>query len=223
MRSNPKIGKIANPFKLKVSDLILLRKNLPTVNKDWEKRIYNDLKARIKNHYSFEQNDYCAYCRTQINFLGYNEPLEHIILKDYRPEWMFEPLNIALSCDECNTRKATKHTLRASYRKSNTFLTASNNYRIIHPHHDNFEDHIKIIDDLFYQAITRDKGFIHILIFGLWHFQTLSKRARALNISKRDHYFKIYYRLQQSVCTRHEKKALRTMTNRLIDRLTDPL
>ena len=158
------------------------------------------------------------YCRTKINFKGYKEPIEHIVDKDDYPQWMFKPENLALACDECNTRKGRKDTLRKPHRGSAALPIGSNFYRIVHPHYDNYEDHIEIEDDLFYRAITKDKGYITILICGLWHFQILMKRAEAKKIDNMDLYKTLAQRMHDVNVHRKEKKMMRSLMNDLIAR-----
>lgn len=218
MRPDPRKGKIDKPYRLSVKEHLLLKAHPPATSKDWEKYRYSSLKKNIKDHYSIRQNDYCVYCRTKINFKGYKDPIEHIVDKDGYPTWMFNPLNLALACDECNTRKGTKDTLRKPYRKAATLPTNTNHYRIVHPHYDDYELHIEIEDDLFYRAITKEKGYMTILICGLWHFQMLMKRAEANKIEHMDLYKTLAHRMQDLTVHRKEKKMIRSLMNELIAR-----
>ncbi len=72
---------------------------------DWSLGCYANLKASIKEHYSILQEDVCFYCKINLRHAGYSEPTEHIVPKSDKPQWMFEPRNLALSCIPCNTKK----------------------------------------------------------------------------------------------------------------------
>jgi hypothetical protein len=56
------------------------------------------------------------------------------------PQFMFTPRNLAASCVECNVSKGDKETLTNANRT--TYPTASNDFRVVHPHYDAFADHI---------------------------------------------------------------------------------
>jgi len=220
MRPNPEIGRISAPYKIKALEHILLKNNPPIASTDWSNSLYNPLKENIKSYYSVIQNDYCAFCRTKINFKGYNEPIEHVVNKNRKIGWMFNPLNLVLACDECNTRKGIKHTLRKPYRSLTTMPIGSQFYRIVHPHFDNYEDHITIEHNLFYRAVTRDKGFFTIIICGLWHFQLLMKRAEVIKIGSLDLYRNLAHRMKDINIHKVEKRNIRAVMNDIIDRRT---
>lgn len=210
MKTNPNKGKIQKPYLWKMIDKKTIINFPPTSHNDWDTKNYRykDIKARIKDHYSIEQNDFCVFCRRKINFKGWDEPIEHIIHKSHRYKWMFFPTNLALSCRHCNTKKSTKHSLRKPFRESNSFPFKSEDYRIVHPHLDNFEDYIYIEDNLFYRSVNKDKGVLHIKFFHLNDEIMLIDRAKENKISTLDYYKKLTHKISDSSIGRSEKKII---------------
>jgi uncharacterized protein (TIGR02646 family) len=177
MKRNPLMGKVSKRYKLTAADKALLISNPPVSNDDWVKPVYKSLKESIRTYYSEIQGDHCAYCRTPTNFDGYDEHIEHIVDKKQKPQWMFEPFNLVLSCGPCNKKKGIKNTMLSSCALKTTVPKTSGCYNIIHPHIDKYQDHIIISDGLFYTAVTRDKGWNTITVCGLIRPQIVMKRA----------------------------------------------
>ena len=58
---------------------------------------------------------------------------------------MFTPQNLAVSCRDCNLSKGQTE-VRTTTRKK--FPNESRHYRIVHPHFDNYSDHIRWFGDI---------------------------------------------------------------------------
>ncbi len=220
MKINPLLGKIDIPYRWKLVDKRVIDAYPLTTHTDWDTKNYRykEIKDRIKDHYSIEQNDHCVFCRRDINYKGWDEPIEHIIHKKFRYIWMFEPLNLALSCRHCNTKKSIKHALKKPFRNILVFSTNSNDYRIVHPHFDNFENFIYIEDNLFYRSINRDKGLLHISFFQLNGEIMLMNRAKDEKISRLDYYKKLTHKISDNNISRLEKKTYRKVLKDIINR-----
>lgn len=87
---------------------------LPNDNKDgriWdsEERNICRIKKSIKDHYIIAQDYTCPYCKQRIE-VDHNGAwdAEHIIPKSSHPSFVFEPLNLCVSCKDCNNEKGTR-------------------------------------------------------------------------------------------------------------------
>ena len=163
----------------------------PNDSKDWKN--HKSLKDYIKFHYSVVQDDVCPYCRERIRYGAYGEPIEHIFPKSEAPEWMFEPMNLCVSCYGCNSKKHDKITSNQDYAAGNPYPLNGESFSIIHPHFDNFSKHISTDGILFKPKNNSNKGRNTIDVCKLNRMDLLFKRA--INSSKkkkllRDFHFK---------------------------------
>ncbi|MGC0807323.1 HNH endonuclease signature motif containing protein [Pantoea agglomerans] len=129
----------------------------------------DELKSSIKNFYLEAQGFKCPYCRQQIK-VSHNASwdTDHIIPKDTHPNFMFEPINLCVSCKDCNGEKSNKKVLNS--RATVRLPKKSGCYLIVHPHIDDFDQHIKIIDSATYFLPRTDKGRKTIEVCGLLRF-----------------------------------------------------
>lgn len=122
----------------------------------WSSNNLDGLRSRVKSHYINVQNFRCCYCNrlnTTKNQLVWN--LDHIVCRSKYPQFMFTVTNLAASCLDCNIRKGNAETLLKKRKKN--YPASSDAFKIIHPHFDNFHDHIALLAGLVYVAKT-DKG-----------------------------------------------------------------
>lgn len=126
------------------------------------------LKKHIKDHYLLVQKHTCAYCKQSIE-VNHNAAwdIDHIIPKDTHPKFLFEGLNLCISCKDCNNIKSNKNVLTNPKRK--TLPIKKEDYLIIHPHLDSYTDHISLITNNFYLPKT-EKGRHTVEICGLLRF-----------------------------------------------------
>lgn len=120
----------------------------------WSDGAVEPARAEIKNHYIAEQQYVCVYCRRQI--VTANKALwdaEHVIPREKAPRFMFTPQNLAVSCRDCNNAKGNDE-VRKTKRKQ--FPDQSKHYLIVHPHFDNYADHLRWFGDIC--APLSDKG-----------------------------------------------------------------
>lgn len=117
---------------------------LPAASKTasyWSEAVVSGVRKEIKDHYIREQSYRCCYCQHVID--SPNNAVwdaEHVISRSARPEFMFEPLNLAVACKDCNLAKLEENVLKNPKRK--TFPKKSDDYLIVHPHFDDYDDHI---------------------------------------------------------------------------------
>jgi hypothetical protein len=106
------------------------------------------IKPAIRQHYTREQNTTCPYCQMQLNSeRGRMWDVEHIIPRSTVENFMFHPLNLCVACVECNSAKSNKKVTNSTAKKH----YPRKGFTIIHPHFDNYQEHIKCIHvGLFY-------------------------------------------------------------------------
>ncbi|WP_413739569.1 HNH endonuclease [Sodalis sp. RH14] len=138
----------------------------------WDRQDDNELKnlkKHIKDHYIIAQDYTCPYCQQKI-VVDHNMAwdIEHIIPKSTHPSFLFKPLNLCIACKDCNTEKDNKNVLVNATRK--TLPIKSEDYIISHPHLDNYDSDIKVIEESLYFLPKTDKGRKTIEICGLLRF-----------------------------------------------------
>lgn len=141
----------------------------------WEDDCVTDIKLRIKKHYISEQGQKCAYCKVDLHTShGGVWDTEHIIDKDSFPQWIFEPLNLCVSCKDCNQAKGTRSVTKSIAYKS--FPKSKSNYRIVHPHFDNYEEHIEVAVPSVTYRYKSEKGKETVEVCGLLRYHAQAGR-----------------------------------------------
>jgi 5-methylcytosine-specific restriction endonuclease McrA len=133
----------------------------------WNDPIIDPVRAEIKDHYIGEQNRRCCYCNRE--YPTGNKAVwdgEHIIAKSLAPRFMFEPRNLAASCKDCNIAKGEDEVRVNPKRQS--FPDQSKHYIIVHPHFDEYDDHIRWYGDVVRPLTT--KGAELVGKCNLWRF-----------------------------------------------------
>jgi hypothetical protein len=134
----------------------------------WSRDEIDAVRKQIKVHYIAEQQCRCCYCNqelpTQNNAVW---DAEHIISRSYRPAFMFEPRNLAVSCKDCNIAKSESNVLKNKNRK--TFPKNSTDYLIVHPHFDEYDEHIRWFGKVC-SSNGSDKGAATIAMCNLLRF-----------------------------------------------------
>ncbi len=127
------------------------------------------VKKYIKDHYIVTQDYTCPYCLQRI-VVDHNViwDAEHIIPKDSHPKFLLEPENLCVSCKDCNQEKSNKNVLVNQSRK--TFPNQSGDYIFVHPHFDDYSQHIKVLNSSLFFIPKDAKGVKTIEICGLLRF-----------------------------------------------------
>ncbi|QQA41525.1 HNH endonuclease [Pelagovum pacificum] len=136
-------------------------------HKYWGDDAVATVRAEIKVHYIAEQNRRCCYCGRE--YPTDNNAVwdgEHIIAKKIAPHFMFEPRNLAASCKDCNIAKGDDEVRTNPKRKS--FPDEAKHYKIVHPHFDNYHDHIRWYGDVV--KPLSPKGAELVGMCKLWRF-----------------------------------------------------
>lgn len=137
--------------------------NNPTYSiEDWEKSGFYRLKSNIRKHYGRRQRRKCGYCRMTINPDAYGNPIEHIMPRIKKPQWMFVQQNLVVSCVGCNSSKGIDNTLvrhENNYGHSPAHCPQNSaEFKIFNPHFDKWSEHFRIEDDFFLVPIPNSKG-----------------------------------------------------------------
>lgn len=123
-------------------------------SKSWEDDDLASLKSRIKAFYLKEQFNTCVYCRVKIpSNHGRIWDIEHIMCRSLNSVFMFEPRNLCVSCVDCNSSKGDKPVTTSRAKQ-----TYPIKFTIVHPHFDEYGQHIKIIEPGRYYIARTEKG-----------------------------------------------------------------
>jgi hypothetical protein len=110
------------------------------------KPVLAKFKYEVKNYYLFAQGRRCCYCSFELPNDHAVFDAEHILDKSKHKNFMFELNNLAAACKPCNRGKS--HTSPLIGAEIPTEVPSqSENYKIVHPHLDEWTDHLEF-DDL---------------------------------------------------------------------------
>ncbi len=98
------------------------------------------LRGKIKRFYLDSQARRCCYCR-RLNATNHGRAwdVEHVIARVLQHSFMFEPENLAVACIDCNSAKSDRVVL---VRPRTQFPRRSDAYSIVHPHYDEWDEHL---------------------------------------------------------------------------------
>lgn len=107
----------------------------------WSADALMALKGRIKSFYIATQASRCCYCDRHQGTENHRVwDVEHIVDRAKYAWFLFTPRNLAAACPDCNLAKSETEVLKTRGRK--TYPSSSADFKIVHPHFDNFDDHI---------------------------------------------------------------------------------
>jgi uncharacterized protein (TIGR02646 family) len=147
--------KINNPYSFLPAEETIIRTNSPRKGDDWGKGIFDSIKKNIKEHLLSEQDRTCPYCGLRLPKWGMFPSIEHIAHKGIHYRFMFESKNLIVTCTTCNVYKGDKETLVNP--TTATYPSIGDDFLIIHPHFDDYFQHIEITCGVLLKAVT-DKG-----------------------------------------------------------------
>lgn len=106
-------------------------------------------RKEVRDYYRTEQNHTCPYCgRLREDFHGGQWDIDHIIPKSSYPEYLYTPQNLAVTCKDCNTHKSNKNPLSSPLGNGSAYPVNKDEYKIIHPHFDLYDEHIILSKDI---------------------------------------------------------------------------
>ncbi|WP_145494576.1 HNH endonuclease [Yersinia massiliensis] len=152
--------------------------------KSWGDEDLADIRTAIKLYYILEQNYTCVYCQQVTKSTnGRHWDIEHIISRESAAKFMFESKNLCVTCPDCNIKKGvSKVTNSKAIRK---LPLNSNDYFIIHPHIDNYEEHIEVIRVGEFYFAKSEKGEKTISLCGLNRFYKFVGYDSAVSLDSR--------------------------------------
>lgn len=119
----------------------------------WGTEELQQVRSYIREHYRREQMGTCAYCKNPISLsTPSNAHVEHIAPKSLYLNFIFEPKNLCVICADCNIIKRDQETFNISpntvkpllaNRERKTYPRSSSAFLIVHPHFDDWEEHIQ--------------------------------------------------------------------------------
>ncbi|AUM69205.1 HNH endonuclease domain-containing protein [Pseudomonas fluorescens] len=119
----------------------------------WSTDELQELRSYIREHYRREQKGICAYCKNPLSLVAANNAhVEHIAPKSLYFKFIFEPKNLCVICADCNIIKRDQETFNTipntvkplqEDRERKTYPRSSSAFLIVHPHFDNWDDHIQ--------------------------------------------------------------------------------
>lgn len=145
-------------------------------NKDhWDNKCLDGFKGRFRSYMLLQQNYRCVYCRLELHPNEVTPEIEHIVPKSLKPNWMYEPFNLCLSCKLCNTIKGHKKETLVN-EKVEDIPYDSGSYKMIHPYLDKYSENIELVGNVLYRGVT-DKGRYTIRLCELNRYRLAAVRA----------------------------------------------
>jgi len=136
-------------------------------HENWGDDDLKDYRRLVRNHYRNEQIGSCAFCKGPVSLRSAsNCHIEHIVPKSKRKEFIFEPKNLCVICADCNEIKrsqeieATIPDTLTNGSKAKLYPRSSKAFLIVHPHFDDWDDHIIRFGKLYVDL--SDKGVFTI-------------------------------------------------------------
>lgn len=132
---------------------------------DYNHRMWSDeslepVRCEARDHYRRVQFLTCVYCLNSVAArAAVGAPVEHIAPKSIYPQYMFEPLNLCVCCPDCNEYKSDREVHADPPIKGRApvaYPVDSKRFRIVHPHFDNYSEHILRAGFLYFPL--SDKG-----------------------------------------------------------------
>lgn len=160
----------------------LIESKRPFDKKQWTDNDLKQMKKSLKNQLEKIQEKRCAYCGLEYSATAHGDR-EHIAPKSLYPVFLFEPLNIVISCIRCNRQlKNVKDTIcdfKSDYNECQ--------FTIIHPF---FDDPIN-----FLESVNNNTGIIlqgkneiganYIILFDLNSSDRAEARAKDIWYSEK--------------------------------------
>lgn len=133
---------------------------------DWPNDDLMELRKFIRDFYR-DLTKKCTYCKKDISLQSANNcHVEHIIPKSSAPlKFIFEPKNLCVVCSDCNEIKQNKEVEDNIIKRKkpyNSYPRSSESFLIVHPHFDNYDDHIFKCDDIYIDLTPKGSYTMYI-------------------------------------------------------------
>jgi uncharacterized protein (TIGR02646 family) len=129
--------------------------------------LVKSFRSEVKQYYWERQARKCCYCSKELDQHKGSYDAEHILHKDEHPQFMFHTQNLAVACKTCNGVKSNK-SVTHNPPDFNHLPEASEDYKIVHPHLDDWDHFFRfdLIDRII--AVNQDaKALETISICGI--------------------------------------------------------
>lgn len=102
------------------------------------------VRKEIRDHYIPLQKNFCSYCRQEYATThGLVWTIEHVLSKSQYKHFLFEPLNLAMACRDCNGSKDAKESIADNdVEFIGDYPDDSSVFNVIHPHFDKYSLHM---------------------------------------------------------------------------------
>lgn len=128
---------------------------------NWQDNDISDIRSSIREYYRIEQKAKCAYCKQNVSLTSAsNCQVEHIVPKSKYIDFITEPKNLCVICADCNEIKKSQEILNEvpDVTTNTTIIRyprTSNAFKIIHPHFDNYNEHILVINGFYFDKSSK--------------------------------------------------------------------
>ena len=174
--------KISSPCQLTNADKIIISTHFAT-HLDWEKPVFDAIKTKVRDNLRPKQNNKCCYCKKELGYDIKEVDIEHIVPKSEYQNFTFVPLNLALSCPACNTKKGESKILSKEIKR---YPKTTKSFLIVHAHYDSYNQHIIIHDGCVFEGITK-KGCRTIEVCELFRLKVVEQKAKKVISSRTSH------------------------------------
>lgn len=151
-------------------------------HRDWPASKYKSFRDNLKQHYRDQQSNLCCYCKKTLGFDLKEVEIEHVLPKSIYTQFIFESRNLALSCPACNISKGSIDVFVGKQVKSR-YPVESGSFSIIHPHYDNYSEHINIVEQFLYAPLS-EKGTETIRTCKLHRLNRVMRNANTISNEK---------------------------------------
>lgn len=116
--------------------------------RDWGSERLEPVRSSIRRFYREAQKGLCPYCMKAVSLQAAgNAHVEHILPKSLFENFIFEPKNLCVICADCNTAKNNSNAINddeldTCNGAAQTYPRSTRRFKIIHPHIDEYSDHI---------------------------------------------------------------------------------
>ncbi|HEX8576729.1 MAG TPA: HNH endonuclease [Flavobacterium sp.] len=123
---------------------------------NWQDDDISDIRSSIREYYRVEQKANCAYCRQNVSLTSAsNCQVEHIVPKAKYIDFIAEPKNLCVICADCNEIKRSQEVLNelpdvTTNTTIRRYPRTSNAFKIVHPHFDNYNEHLLVINGFYF-------------------------------------------------------------------------
>ena len=132
----------------------------------WADPSLASIRKEIRNYYRQKQKGLCSFCKNELSVSSaLNCHVEHIAPKAKYPHFIFTPTNLCVICSDCNTNKRDQEVHK--YSKSSIiqnkrrvkYPKSASSFLIVHPHFDNYEEHILIVGSFYVDKGSRKGNY----------------------------------------------------------------